>query len=97
MITTTYKCDRCGHEQPTNEQMWNVWVSYACLPYFRGYGSNHNAVRDALWCRPCMEAMQVLGAAKDDQKTPPPPPPTLEETILEIIREEVNAATGANR
>ena len=94
MITTTYKCDRCGHEQADNTQMWNVWIGYACLPYTRGYGTT-TGVRDSLWCRPCMETMKVLGAEREDPKAPVVPPPTLEETIREIIREEVQAATGA--
>ncbi len=60
MITTTYKCDRCGHEQPGREQMWNVWIGYVCEPYKRGYGSMNQGGHDALWCRPCMEAMKIL-------------------------------------
>ena len=95
MITTTYKCDRCGHEQTKDTQMWNVWIGYACLPYSRGYGQNGTAAKEALWCRPCMKKMAVLGAFVGDPIAPIQPPPTLEETIREIIRDEIEAATGA--
>ena len=87
MIVTTYTCDRCGHSQPTDDQMWTVIV---------GINSGHYASqmpykkREALWCRTCVEKLHLM---------PPhvlkpadlPPPPTLEDMIREIVADEVGS------
>lgn len=96
MIITTFKCDRCDHQQDNGEQMWNVGISF----------SHHNSAshypsaptKEQLWCRECMEKMGLLGpyqAPPQKHDPAPPPAPTLEEIIREIARREVTQMTGA--
>ena len=84
MITTVYKCDRCGKEQSVPEQMWNMEIH---CRHLGSQGSCTDKVKGALWCRMCVESFGLLPT------NPPAPPeqipkPTVEELIREIIRDE---------
>ena len=89
MIVTTYTCDRCGHDQTTDEQMWQIGI---WLNHFGGrYGPSREPSNIQLWCRDCIESLGLLpqaGGAKD-APPPPDPPPTLEDMIREIARQEM--------
>ena len=82
MITTTYKCDRCGHEQPTHSQMWNVGV--AC-DHWNGRSAFPRSV--AMWCRACVDALCLINEPPPPKAGEPPVvEPSLEDKLREIIR-----------
>ena len=91
MITTTYKCDRCGAEQKTDMQMWQVEVYVNHLPgvprkfHFRTSTS-------PIWCRKCVDALDLLKGWKPPAEELEQPKPTLEDQIREIIRSEIREA-----
>ena len=77
MITTIYKCDKCGNELPSKEQFWTVEIITSSV-----YNSRHSeAVIEV--CRPCLESFGI-NVPKDKAKILPPPP-TVEDLIREII------------
>jgi hypothetical protein len=94
VITTTYKCDRCGAEQTNPEQMWNVGISckHADSSYGMMFDTPHH---QELWCRKCCDELQIIGRPIVHKDQPAAPMVTLEEMIREIMREEIEAATGA--
>jgi hypothetical protein len=96
MITVTYKCDRCGHEQDKNIQMWEVAVSVQHLDgnarikrEFRWLPAN-----TTIWCRKCCNEVGLIGKWEPPKDSPQITAPTLEDQIREVIREEIEAATG---
>lgn len=96
---TTFTCDRCGHTQDNDDQMWSVGLVYIHGNRQLAYGGGSNSVyKAAMWCRECMQAMKVLGSYSfEATKVPDPtPPPSLEDLIREIAREEVTVMTGAS-
>lgn len=88
MITTTYKCDRCGVEQPTHEQMWEIIFHFRPFDK-RPYQAMQYMPATALWCRNCCELYPQMLKKKEETPTPAPPP-TLEDLLREVIREEVD-------
>lgn len=86
-ITTTYKCDRCGHEQEEHSdkprQMWTIEV---------GIRSKHNHMlssrQNQLWCRTCVEDVHMLQIPAQGKQREIPPKPSLEELVREIVQEE---------
>jgi hypothetical protein len=87
MITTTYKCDKCGKEQDTANQMWNLALT--CQP--QDYLTDWAVPKlKALWCRECTEraGLNPVRATKGEE---PPNPAKLEEIIRDIVRQEVAA------
>lgn len=94
-IRTEFECDRCGHKQPTHDQMWDVGFGYCYhgQSLFRpGEYQSPRATIVQLWCRKCLEHFNFLPC--DKPKTPPPAPPTLEDMFREMMREEIEAARG---
>lgn len=90
-IVTTYTCDRCAKSQTTDDQMWNVKVSYQHIRMSDQDGPK------ALWCRACMEKVGILGPYRAETKLPDeskPQPLTLEDLVREIARDEVTNMTG---
>jgi hypothetical protein len=87
MIVTTYTCDKCGHLQENDEQMWDVEIACSHRP---STYTRRRVVKKALWCRPCVVQYHLLPAAKED-KPAPTPPPTFEDMIREIVQEEMNS------
>ena len=76
MITTVYKCDRCGAEQFTEKQMWDVGI------YTKHLFDPVQLRSSRLWCRACCDVFQLI--------LPPMPnvdPPVVEITLEEKIRE----------
>ena len=103
MITTTYTCDRCKKAQDTPNQMWRVGFKVASAD--NRHSSNGRAedatpsdysmqlANASLWCRECIDSLQLLGIqAKKPVETAPAPEVTLEEMLREIIRMEIEAA-----
>ena len=91
-ITTTYKCDRCSHEQNKAAQMWYIGISRQSVDNpNRSYGTENVSERE-MWCRACVEELHLLPRSKEDEKkTPiPQPKPTLDEMIREIVAEEIH-------
>lgn len=84
MITTTYTCDRCGASQITDTQLWAVGVvvvSWGFAP------SSHGGRPTALWCRKCVDELQLLGRSKPETViTIAPLDVTLEDKLREVIR-----------
>lgn len=85
MITTIYKCDRCGHEQPHYEQMWDI----AVICGHHSWSATHSEREKALWCRKCAETFHLLPPDRKPAAHVLPEKPTLEQLIREIIREEL--------
>lgn len=88
MIVTTYTCDKCGHSQNDDAQMWNIAVDL----WTRGVPRSRSSYPPdsaELWCRKCV--VGVLGKLSSGPDGPPKPDPlpTLEDMIREIIREEI--------
>ena len=54
MITTIYKCDKCGLEQTTNDQFWNVGVAAQHTNYtFKN--TQYVTGKTMQVCRSCLE------------------------------------------
>jgi len=87
-IKTTYTCDRCGHTQDNDKQMWKLLVSLA------HHGNEHNystTKQEVLWCRSCVEKYGFLPIPSEKEKPDvPPPAPTIEDMILEIVASAMN-------
>ncbi len=82
MITTIHKCDRCGHEQDHNLQMW--WVAIQ-LDH-----SKYSSKKEKYWCRKCCDEFNlILEPPTPKEGELVPPIITLEDVIREIIREEI--------
>lgn len=92
MIVTTYSCDRCDHNQTTNQQMWEVGVHLRHCE-----GTTHSTQHKALWCRKCVEAVGIFPSPlqKRGEDQTPPPAPTLEDMLREMIREEIGETVRA--
>jgi hypothetical protein len=94
-IVVTYTCDRCGHQQTDDTQMWRIGLKVEHLPKPAKFDYwELNAA--PMWCRECVDQLQLLGFKPNSTKEIPATVEiTLEEKIREIIREEIEAATGA--
>ena len=79
MITTIYKCDKCGNEQTTKEQFWTVGV----IATTSHSSSGALPIKSIHVCRPCLESFGIYVQKKKDELLPKPP--TVEELIREII------------
>ena len=94
-IVTKYVCDRCGHSQDTNNQMWEVAV---CVQHLdSSEGPLKKAYRwlpkgTPIWCRKCCDEIGLIGNWKPPVEAPSLAPPTLEDKLREIIQEEIEAA-----
>jgi hypothetical protein len=94
-VTTTYKCDRCSTEQATPEQFWKLRVELRSYKPFGNFDSSF-AAKEAQWCRKCVETVHLAAPYQHvEDKEPVPPAPTFEEMLREIVREEIQTATGA--
>ena len=89
-ITTTYTCDKCGHSQPTSDQMWIILVvvnRWTSAPVTIASAYTH---RKNLWCRKCIEAFGLLPPPRNEKNEHViTPPPTFEEMVRDIVREEL--------
>lgn len=90
MITTTYKCDRCGHEQNTNDQMWTIKVFID----HHGHDSQWSFNKiNVLWCRACVDEVGFLGKPSTPN-VQEATRGTLEDSFREIVREEIANSQG---
>lgn len=87
MITTTYTCDKCGHNQTNDKQMWDIGISISTHLYI---AHNRNLAKRELWCRSCIESVGLLPPSPDSRKPPPDEPLSMEDLIREIVREEIS-------
>ncbi len=91
MIVTTYTCDKCGHEQNHDVQMWDIGITVREKPS-KNYSQYANSPKEsALWCRKCTQSLGLLPQKKTDPPTPKPTP-TFEDMIREIIQEEMDSS-----
>ena len=79
MITTIYKCDKCGNEQNNNNHFWTVGITATTSQS----SSGTFPIKSMNVCRLCLESLGVYVTKKADE--PLPAPPTVEELIREII------------
>lgn len=92
-VIITFKCDRCGTEQTTKEQMWYVGARishYPTPPKFYSYETSGHK----LWCRACVDKLQLINFPQL-ASTPSEEQPhivTLEEQIREIVIDEIEAS-----
>jgi hypothetical protein len=94
-IVVTYTCDRCGHQQTDDTQMWHIGLKVEHLPKPAKF-DYWELDAAPMWCRECVDSLQLLGfRPKQIKENPPPVEITLEEKIREVMREEIEAATGA--
>ena len=105
MSTTILRhCDRCKKEI-TEADRGQIWIVQILVANEETYTrNNHSALRlyekdnpnRQDWCRPCADALNLVGNAwKPPTKEPQQPTPTFEDQLREIIRVEIEAATGA--
>ena len=81
-ITTIYKCDKCGNEQPTREQFWVIGVA---VRHEGNYGSRTMDIqgeRQMHVCRPCLESFGIYAKEKPQE---PETPVTIETLMRQII------------
>ena len=81
MITTIYKCDKCGNEQNDNDQFWTVGITART----KWHQSMDDIVKSIQVCRPCLESLGIYVTQTKKKDEPLPAPPTIEELIREII------------
>ncbi len=86
-ITTTYKCDHCGHEQPDSNQMWEIEVGIKSVHSSPTYLSSRQT---ALWCRKCVEDMHLLEIPHHKPERDLPPKTAFEDLVREILEDIVN-------
>lgn len=93
MIVTTYTCDKCGHEQTDDEQMWDIGVSVAYHSFAQRDNYRKEPVKKELWCRACVVKLGLLSTSSvTSDPSQPETPLTLEDIIREIIREEIDSS-----
>ena len=88
-VKTQYICDRCGHSQENNNQMWDFEMNlYNSESRSRG---KHRCTT-VMWCRTCVEHFGWLPRNPEKQKENPLPIPTpsLEDLIREIVKDELS-------
>jgi hypothetical protein len=94
MQTTIYKCDKCGVEDTTNEiklDRVGIFVGNYERRYSWGNGIKVEVTKE--WCEKCRIAAGLI--AKPKSLTVEVTPITLEDMLREMMREEIQAATGA--
>ena len=94
MITTIYKCDRCKKEQTVPKQMWEIGIRYRSAGGLESADYAYRVKECRLWCRSCCDDLQIINALRQEPDKPVPAVVTFEEQLREIIREEIEAATG---
>jgi hypothetical protein len=92
MKTTTYKCDKCGAEDTTNEvdlDRVGVFVGSYELNY-SPWASEPKMQLTREWCRDCRYKYGLIPAIKESKTEIIPL--TLEDFVREMISEEIQAA-----
>ena len=86
MIVTTYTCDKCKKTQANSKQMW--WIRI--IVDTSEHSSTSYARIKRYWCRDCCNEFNLV--TDPPQTVPAAPQPTFEETLRELIREEISNA-----
>lgn len=95
-LKTLFTCDKCGTVQDMTKEFWSIGV--VVKEGSMTTWSLPHPGKDSIMqvCRPCLE---LLGIYRSPDIKPghiaPPPPPTLEDLIVEIVRNQVTDMTGA--
>ena len=76
-IKIIYKCDKCGNEQTTRKNFWNVDILVSC-EYFTDSRQKQIGV-----CQSCLESFGIL--VPEEKAKTLPPPPTIEDLIREVM------------
>lgn len=92
MITTVYKCDKCGIVQETDPQFWEIgvianWIGIGRSSYHTDSFVNKMHMHV---CRTCLEGFGIHIQKKPDQ--PEVAPPTLEDVIRDIVNNALRDA-----
>jgi len=83
--TTTYTCDVCGAQAvDEHDFLVEVWVT---VPEPYSLYSSRSTVKKASLCPACMLRLGLRSPSRDETK--PEPPPTFEDTLRELIRDEI--------
>lgn len=85
----SYTCDKCGHTQDTEDQMWETGVLLRHTGGRHIYSSNFTPSFEQLWCRKCIVSVGLL-APSIKKESEPTTPPTLEDMIRDIVSEEIH-------
>ena len=86
MIKTIYKCDRCGAESILKDQMWSIGLKIVPIESKLEF-SFWDLARQPIWCRPCVDELQLLGFPVVKPSATPPRVVTLEEKLRDLIAE----------
>lgn len=91
-ITTTYTCDRCGHSQNSQTQMWALRVVVQHLPIPHNWCGDRWYPNDntPVWCRSCCEKIGLVGKPPTVIEPSVYVPTSLEDQIRAIIQEELS-------
>lgn len=102
MKIETHKCDLCGKQATSKEGKAELDLAQVIVGLSQSYytfaapqvhGGHKEWTKDA-----CLACRTRLGVTHDQIKANPETPNlTLEEVLREIMREEIEQATGANR
>lgn len=84
---TIFTCDKCGHEQDTDNQFWTVSVGFVYGTGTVGFG---NGAKSLQVCRPCLEGFGLVPQT-DVKKTSEAKTPSVEDLIREILGHFVTA------
>ena len=82
MISIIYKCDKCGVDQSTKEQFWEL--SAVATHLGSSYLQARPCTKPYQVCRKCLEHMGIY-TQKVIRNSPEFNPPTIEELLKEII------------
>lgn len=97
MRTITRHCDRCKKEIPPKDwgQIWRVSIHVVNEELASRYNNNSGSDETQEWCRDCVDAMRLIGRAWNPKKEgDTTPEPTFDDRLRELMREEIEAATG---
>ncbi len=83
----TYECDKCKKIQDTPEQFWEVGIKAQAFNYTSDSFVNEKFKMQV--CRPCLESFGIYAQQRKASEAPAPQPPTLEELIVEIVRQNI--------
>lgn len=86
-IKTTWTCDRCGHTQDNDDQMWNVGIAVNAVRVPLSVNQHKQ-----LWCRKCVVGIGLLPPATISKGVEPPAAPTFDDLLRDIIREEIDTS-----
>jgi len=89
-VKTIYKCDKCGSEQETYEQFWNLGVvAYSHGRRLDPYNPFVSSEHKMQVCRSCLESYGIHVMKGKERE--PVITPTLEDIIIDIVHETLDS------